>query len=66
MTTFTINLNNEKVDALKKLSTQFNLSPEELIKISIDDLLSRPDEQFQKTVKNVLKENSELYKRLAK
>ena len=41
------------------------MSPEDLVLISIEELLTRPDEQFEKTVDYVLQKNAEVYQRLA-
>jgi hypothetical protein len=40
------------------------ITPEELVRASVEDLLGRPEE-FQKAVDYVLKKNEELYQRLA-
>lgn len=38
---------------------------EELVRVSIEELLSRPDEAFERAVEYVLEKNAELYQRLA-
>ena len=65
MTTITITLSDERLRELKETASQLNVSPEELVRVSIEELLSRPAEAFQYTVDYVLKKNTELYKRLA-
>ncbi len=65
MTTFTISLPDDRAQKLKKLSRELNISPEELVRLSIEDLLSRPDETFRDALKYVTEKNSELYHRLA-
>ncbi|MDQ7029183.1 MAG: hypothetical protein Q9O62_05080 [Ardenticatenia bacterium] len=39
--------------------------PEELLRVSLEELLSRPDEAFQEAMAYVLTKNAELYRRLA-
>lgn len=65
MTTITISLPDDRLRALKKLSRRLNVSPEELVRISIDELLTRPEETFQQAVEHVLEKNAQLYQRLA-
>ena len=65
MTAIKINLPNDRFRALEKMSKRLNLAPEELARLSIEELISRPDESFQDAMKYVLKKNAELYQRLA-
>ena len=65
MSTLTINLTDDRLRALKKLSNRLNISSEELVRMSIEEILTRPDDTFQDALKYVLDKNSELYKRLA-
>ena len=65
MVTITIELTQENVQRLKEMSSKFGISMEELARVGVEDMLSRPDEQFQKAMHYVLKKNAELYKRLA-
>jgi hypothetical protein len=65
MTTITITLPNDRLLKLKERATRFSVSPEELVRVSIEELLSRPDEAFQRAMNYVLKKNAELYRRLA-
>ena len=50
---------------LQEVAAQFNVSPEELARVGIEELLTRPDDAFQQAVQYVLKKNAELYRRLA-
>ena len=65
MTTLTINLPNERFRELEEKSARLNITPEELALLGVDDVISRPDESFQKIMKEVLEEYAELYRRLA-
>jgi len=65
MDKITISLPDDRLRALKKLSNSLNISPEELVRMSIEELLTRPQEAFQDAVDYVLDKNSELYRRLS-
>ena len=65
MTTITITLPDDRLLKLKERATRLSVSPEELVRVSIEELLSRPDEAFQRAVNHVLEKNAELYRRLA-
>ncbi|MBI5348010.1 MAG: DNA-binding protein [Chloroflexi bacterium] len=65
MTTITITLPDDRLQKLKELSSFFRISAEDLIRVSIEDLITRPDEEFERIVEYVLEKNAELYKRLA-
>ena len=65
MNTITIALPDDYLLRLKEKASHFNVSPEELVRVSIEELLTRPDETFQAAVEYVLKKNAELYRRLA-
>jgi predicted transcriptional regulator len=65
MTTLTITLPDERLRELKETASQMKVSPEELVYASIEDLLTRPADAFQRAVDHVLQKNAELYKRLA-
>ena len=65
MTTITIELPNERLQKLQEMALKFGVSMEELIRVSVEDMLTQPEEQFRKAAQYVLKKNKELYKRLA-
>jgi hypothetical protein len=65
MDTITISLPNDRLRALRKLSHQLNVSPEELIRLSVEELLTRPQENFREAAEYILEKNSDLYRRLA-
>lgn len=44
---------------------RLNVSPEELVRAAVSDLLAAPDEAFQAAAERVLARNAELYRRLA-
>jgi predicted transcriptional regulator len=65
MTNITIALPDDRVLKLKEVASRLSVSPEELVRASVEELLSQPDEAFQNVMDYVLKKNAELYRRLA-
>lgn len=65
MTTITVPLSEEALDALKKRAAAYDIAPERLVQAAVDEMLSRHDEKFERTLEYVLQKNAELYKRLA-
>lgn len=65
MTTITITLPEEQLQKLQEIAMRFQITPEELVRISIEELLARPEEEFQKALEYVLRKNTELYRRLS-
>lgn len=65
MSNMTIPLPEEKIARLKEICAGLGVSPEELVRASIEDLLGMPEEAFQKAADYVLKKNKDLYRRLA-
>ena len=54
MDTVTIALPDDRLARLKETASRFGISPEDLVRVSIEELLVRPDEAFQKAVEYVL------------
>ena len=65
MSTITVTVSEDRLAKLKELAGRFSISPEDLVRVSIDELLTRPKEDFEKAAEYVLNKNSELYRRLA-
>jgi hypothetical protein len=65
MSTITVSLSQERLLKLQEVAGRYGVTPEDLIKLSVEDLLAQPDEAFQRALDYVLDKNSELYKRLA-
>jgi hypothetical protein len=65
MTTITVSLPEERLQRLKEVALRFHVPPEELVRVSIEDLLARPEEEFQRVVEYILHKNAELYRLLA-
>ncbi len=65
MASITIALTEERLLKLRETANLLKISPEELIQVSIEELVSQPDKAFQRVADYVLKKNAELYRRLA-
>jgi predicted transcriptional regulator len=65
MTTLTITLPEDLLQQLKERAAQLRVAPEELVRASIEELLTRPEEEFQRALSYVLNKNTDLYRRLA-
>ncbi|MBL8103887.1 MAG: hypothetical protein JNM02_15245 [Anaerolineales bacterium] len=65
MTTLTINLSDERIKKLQELAERFHVAPEDLVRVSLEDLLTRPMDDFQKIVEYILNKNADLYKKLS-
>jgi predicted transcriptional regulator len=65
MTMITISLPDDRLQKLKDIAAQFSVAPEELVRVSIEELLTRPEEDFRRALEYVLNKNAELYRRLA-
>jgi hypothetical protein len=65
MVTITVTLTDDRLQKLKELAAQFRIAPEELVRVSVEELIARPQVDFQKALDYVLEKNKELYKRLA-
>ncbi len=65
METITVTFTDDRLQKLRELAAQFQIAPEELVRVSVEELIARPQADFQKAVDYVLEKNKELYKRLA-
>jgi len=65
MSTLTIALSEERLLKLQEIARRFQIAPEELVRVSIEELLLLPEEDFRQALDKVLRKNAELYKRLA-
>ena len=65
MSSITISIPDESMAELKEKAARLKTSPELLLQASLEELLARPDAEFERAVEYVLKKNQELYRRLA-
>ena len=52
-------------ERLREEAKRLRVTPEELARAALSDLLSEPDESFNVAVERVLRRNADLYRRLA-
>lgn len=64
MTALTILVPDKSLQKLQELALRFRVAPEELIRISLEELLTRPKEDFKKALAYVFHKNAELYRLL--
>ena len=65
MNAITVTLSDERLLKLTKMADSLGITTEELVRLSVEDLLSRPDQAFEEAARKVLEKNAELYRRLA-
>jgi hypothetical protein len=65
MSTLTITLSEDRLVKLREIADRFNIKAEDLARVGIEELLTRPEESFQVAVDHILNKNAELYRRLA-
>ena len=65
MTSISIPLSDERAAQLRVWAEEAGLPPEEFLRRRVEQLLDRPDQQFQKAADHLLQKNAELYRRLA-
>lgn len=65
MSTITIAIPDERLRQLQEEALRLGISPEDLVRVSIEDLLAGSDEKFKSAAERVLEKNAELYRRLA-
>jgi hypothetical protein len=60
-----IDLSPAQADRLRLEAERLGLSPEDLARAAVVELLDRPHDDFAAAVERVLKKNEEFYRRLA-
>jgi len=60
-----ISLPDERLKELQSMSEQFCVSTEVLARLSVEDMLSGPDDHVKEQIDRLLEKNRELYRRLA-
>ena len=59
-----IDLSPAQAERLRQEAERLKVTPEELARAALSDLLGEPDESFKIAVERVLRKNAELYRRL--
>jgi len=54
-----------QAERLRQLADQLGISPSELARAAVTDLLAERDDDFRRAAEQVLRKNTELYRRLA-
>lgn len=65
MSTISVTVSDDRLSKLQEIARRYNITPEDLVRVTIDELIARPEEAFQQAADYVLNKNSELYRRLA-
>ena len=63
--TLNLELDDEQAQRLREAARRLNVSVNDLARAAINDLLTKPDSDFERAATRVLTKNAELYKRLA-
>jgi len=66
MTILKITVSEKRLTKLEEKAHRLRVTPETLLQASLEELLSRPDKDFQQAMSLVLAKNADLYHRLAK
>lgn len=61
----TVSLSDEQSQRLVQLAKSLSIDPIELVSVAVSNLLSRPDDDFERVASRVLSKNQELYDRLS-
>ena len=65
ITTITVQLDDSKAALLREKAQKYGLPLAQFVTASIEDLLARPEQEFDVAVRRVLSKNKELYERWA-
>jgi antitoxin FitA len=65
MASITVDIPDEQLQKLQQLARDNQVSPEDLLRVNIEEWLTRPQDEFTQAASYVLKKNVELYRRLA-
>ncbi len=63
--TLNLDLDEQQTQRLQDVAHRLNVSVNDLAKAAINDLLARPESDFEQAAVRVLRKNAELYRRLA-
>jgi hypothetical protein len=65
MTRIIVEIDDSKAALLQEKARRFGLLPDQFVTVSIEDLISQPEAEFENAMRRVLSKNRELYERLA-
>lgn len=65
MASITVDISDDQLQKLQQLARDSKVSPEDLLRVNIEEWLARPQDEFSQVADYVLNKNAELYRRLA-
>lgn len=65
MAILTISISEDHLQLLKERAVRYSVRLEDLARIGIEEIMSRPEKEFSEALQFVLHKNAELYRRLA-
>ncbi|MGH9428402.1 MAG: ribbon-helix-helix protein, CopG family [Terriglobia bacterium] len=65
MVQITVALPEDRLQELQEVAARLGVSVDTLVRVSVEELLAKPDESFRNTLDYALKKNEALYRRLA-
>lgn len=61
----TVRVSTHTQSSLQALASKLGITPEDLVRVAIEDFLEPPDDHFQGLMDYLLAKNQDLYRRLA-
>lgn len=58
MTDITISISDDRMQKLREKASRFQVAPEELVRVSLEDLIARPEEDFRQALAYVLNQKT--------
>ena len=65
MARIVVEIEDSKATLLEEKAKKFGLLPDQFVTASIEDLIGKPEPDFEAAMRRVLTKNKELYKRLS-
>jgi hypothetical protein len=65
MAILTISITEDHMQLLRERAVRYSVRLEDLVRIGIEDIMSRPEKEFSEALQFVLHKNAEIYQRLA-
>lgn len=65
MAILTISITEDHMQLLRERAVRYSVRLEDLVRIGIEDIMSRPEKEFSEALQFVLHKNAEIYRRLA-
>ena len=65
MARITVEIDDSKAALLREKAEKFGILPDQFVAASIEDIISRPEPEFENAMRRVISKNKELYKRLS-